>query len=149
MSLPATRGEVLTESLWNRGEKLQALLERTQNPGKSRVQTAPRKRQHQKRLTEDERADVARRYIAGETIGALAVAFGCHRDAIRRTLKRDGVELRQWRSKVADPTQILAAYESGQTAAQIATEFGVSATAVLNHLRGAGAVLRPRGKVAQ
>jgi predicted ArsR family transcriptional regulator len=37
-------------------------------------------------------------------------------------------------------------YESGQTAAQIASELGVSATAVLNHLRGAGVVLRSRGK---
>jgi predicted transcriptional regulator len=81
-------------------------------------------------------------------MGALASSFGCHRDAIRRALKREGVDLRAWRTKVADPARVRELYEAGQTAAQIAVEFGVSATAVLNHLRGAGVVLRPRGKVA-
>jgi predicted transcriptional regulator len=80
-------------------------------------------------------------------MSALASSFGCHRDAIRRALKREGVELRSWRTKVEDPARVVVLYESGQTAAQIAAEFGVSATAVLNHLRGAGVVLRPRGKV--
>jgi predicted transcriptional regulator len=77
-------------------------------------------------------------------MGALASSFGCHRDAIRRALKREGVDLRAWRTKVADPARVRELYEAGQTAAQIAVEFGVSATAVLNHLRGAGVVLRPR-----
>lgn len=80
-------------------------------------------------------------------MAALAVVFGCHRGAIRRTLKREGVEPRNWRVKVADPTRVAELYESGRTAAQIASEFGVSATAVLNHLRDSGVVLRPRGKV--
>lgn len=79
-------------------------------------------------------------------MGSLAAAFGCHRDAIRRALKREGVELRNWRSKVADPDRLRELYEKeGWTAARIAVEFEVSETAVRNHLRGAGVVLRPRG----
>jgi uncharacterized protein (DUF433 family) len=123
------------------------LLERTRSPSAPRLETAPRVRQRQKRLSEEERAEVARRYEAGDTMAALASSFGCHRDAIRRVLKSERAELRSWRTKVADPARVVALYESGQTAAQIAAGFGVSATAVLNHLRSAGAVLRPRGYV--
>lgn len=62
---------------------------------------------------------------------------------------KQGVELRDWRSKVADPKRVIELYKAGQTAAQIASKFDVSPTAVLNHLRGAGVILRPRGKVAR
>ena len=141
--------EVLTEALWNRGPSLSALLERIGQPTKRRADKPVRVRQHQKRLTAAERAEVAQRYVAGETMADLAGSFGCHRDAIRRALKREGVEPRNWRAKVADPARIVELYKAGQTAAQIAAEFEVSATAVLNHLRGAGVVLRPRGKVAR
>jgi uncharacterized protein (DUF433 family) len=109
--------------------------------------STPRVYQHQHHLTRDERAEVARRYVAGENIATLAAAFGCHRDAIRRALSKQGVEVRNWRTKVADPARVIELYEAGQTAAQIAEQFEVSATAVLNHLRGAGVVLRSRGKV--
>jgi DNA-directed RNA polymerase specialized sigma24 family protein len=139
--------EALTESLWNKGPALEALLERTERRESKRISEAPRTYQRQKHLARDERAEVARRYVAGETIATLAAAFGCHRDAIRRALMKQNVELRNWRMKVADPARVIELYEEGQTAAQIASEFGVSATAVLNHLRGAGVVLRPRGKV--
>ena len=137
---------MLAEALWNRGSALEALLEWTRKPSAPRSETAPRERQYQERLTPVERADVAARYIAGETMGSLASAFGCHRESIRRVLEREGVELWNWRSKVADVSKVVAMYKSGQTAAQIATELGVSSTSVLNHLRGAGVVLRPRGK---
>jgi hypothetical protein len=80
-------------------------------------------------------------------MGDLATSFGCHRDAIRRCLQKQGVDLRNWRMKVADPARVRELYEAGHTAAQIAAEFDVSATAVLNHLRSAGVVLRPRRKV--
>jgi DNA invertase Pin-like site-specific DNA recombinase len=139
--------EVLTESLWNNWATLEALFERSQRRGSKRKVPAPRVYQRQHHLTRDERAEVVRRYLAGETIATLAAAFGCHRDAIRRALSRQNVELRNWRTKVADPTRVVDLYEAGQTAAQIAAEFGVSATAVLNHLRGAGVVFRARGKV--
>ncbi len=82
-------------------------------------------------------------------MGSLAASFGCHRDAILRALGREDVELRDWRLKVADPARVRELYEAGQTAAEIGSEFGVSATAVLSHLRSAGVVLRPRGKVAR
>ena len=42
--------EVLTEALWNRGEALQVLLERSRRPGRRHPETAPRVRQRQKRL---------------------------------------------------------------------------------------------------
>jgi IS30 family transposase len=86
-------------------------------PGKRRQAVPPRPRQHQKHLTAAERAEVARRYIAGETMADLAASFGCDRDAIRRALKREGVEPRNWRTKVADPARIVELYEAGQTAA--------------------------------
>jgi uncharacterized protein (DUF433 family) len=140
--------EVLTESLWNRGNALEALLERSASKRLKRVETFPKVFQRQKHLTRGERAEVARRYAAGESMGVLAVAFGCHRSAIRRAVDHEGVERRDWRTRKVDVEQARQRYEAGQTAAQIAAEFGVSATAVLNHLRRAGVVLRPRGKVA-
>lgn len=109
--------------------------------------SGPRTRQRQKRMSVAERSEVARRYDAGETIESLAVTFGCHRSSIRRALESQGVALRNWRTKVKDPARMIELYEAGWTAARIADELGVSATAVLNHLRGAGVVLRPRGKV--
>jgi hypothetical protein len=124
--------EVLTETLWNSGPVLVSLLERSRRKRSPRAEAVPRVYQRQRRLSSDERVEVARRYISGETMGALASSFDCHRDAIRRALKREGVELRNWRAKVADPARVVEPYEAGQTAAQIAVEFGVSATAVLN-----------------
>jgi transcriptional regulator with XRE-family HTH domain len=128
--------EVLTESLWNKCTALEALLERSQRRGSKRQPAVPRVYQRQHHLTRDERAEVARRYVAGENIATLAASFGCHRDAIRRALKREGVELTAWRTRVADPAQVCELYEAGQTAAQIAAALGVSAAAVLNYLRG-------------
>lgn len=139
--------EVLTETLWNRARALDALLERSRHKSSPRVEAAPRVHQRQKHLTRSERVEVAKRYLAGENMAALAAAFSCHRDAIRRALKHEGVEPRNWRTKVADPARVRELYESGWTSAQIASEVGVSATAVLNHLRSAGVVLRPRGKI--
>ncbi|GHF17075.1 hypothetical protein GCM10011600_17290 [Pseudolysinimonas yzui] len=141
--------EVLTETLWNRGPALVGLLERSRRMGVKRVETSPRVVQRQKRLTRRERAEVARRYAAGESMGVLAVVFGCHRSAIRRAVDHEGIERRDWRTRKVDIEKAQERYEAGQTAAQIASEFGVSATAVLNHLRRAGVVLRPRGKVAR
>lgn len=140
--------EVLTESLWNRREKLQALLERTQNPSAPRVESAPRARQRQKHLNPEERAEVVRRYEAGESMGELAASFGCHRSAIKRALEADDVVLRDWRTRLVNVDRAVAMYESGETAQRIADELGVSPTAVLNQLRSAGVVLRPKGKVA-
>lgn len=139
--------EVLTETLWNKGPALEALLERSRRRGSRRVEKAPRVYQQQKHLTRSERAEAVRRYETGESMADLARSFGCHRDAIRRALNREGAELRNWRTKVADPARVCELYDAGQTAAQIAADLGVSATAVLNHLRNAGVVLRPRGKV--
>jgi DNA-directed RNA polymerase specialized sigma24 family protein len=126
-----------------------ALLERSRSQRSKRVEASPRVFQRQKHLTRTERAEVAKRYRAGESMGSLAVAFGCHRTAIRRAVDHEGVERRDWRTRKVDVEKARERYESGQTAAQIAAEFGVSATAVLNHLRRAGVVLRPRGKVAR
>lgn len=141
--------EVLTETLWNKGPALEALLERSQTPGRRRPKTVMRARQYQKRLSDGERVEVARRYEAGESMGELAAAFGCHRSAIKRALEAHDIELRDWRTRLVDVERAKAMYESGSTAAQIAAVLGVSATAVLTHLRSAGVVLRPRGKVAR
>lgn len=89
------------------------------------------------------------RYRAGESMGELAASFGCHRSAIKRALVANDVELRDWRTRLVDIERVRAMYESGETAQRIADELGVSPTAVLHHLRGAGVVLRPRGKVAR
>lgn len=80
-------------------------------------------------------------------MGSLAIAFGCHRSAIRRAVDHHSVERRDWRTRKVDVERARVRYEAGQTAAQIAEEFGVSAIAVLKHLRRTGVVLRPRGKV--
>jgi hypothetical protein len=79
-------------------------------------------------------------------MGALAISFGCHRSAIRRAVDHEGVERRDWRVRKVDVEKARELYEAGQTAAQIAAKFDVSATAVLNHLRSSGVVLRPRGR---
>lgn len=80
-------------------------------------------------------------------MGELSQVFGCHRQVISRMLHKQGVTLRNWRSRVGRPDEVTDLYESGQTAAQIAVALGVSATTVLNHLRAEGVELRPRGKV--
>jgi hypothetical protein len=141
--------EVLTETLWNKGPALEALLERSRRGGSKRIEAVPRVYQQQHHLTRSERTEVAKRYLAGESMGSLAIAFGCHRSAIRRAIDHHSVERRDWRTRKVDVEKARERYESGQTAALIAEEFGVSATAVLNHLRGAGVALRPRGKFAR
>jgi transposase-like protein len=147
--MPRTSGlqvEVLTETLWNRGPALASLLARSQRKGSKRTETLPKVYQRQNHLTSLERAEVARRYEAGDSMGELAIAFGCHRSAIRRAIDHLGVERRDWRTRKVDVERARERYEAGCTAAQIASDFGVSATAVLSHLRRAGVVRRPRGK---
>lgn len=141
--------EVLTETLWNKGLALDSLLERSRHEGTKRVRTLPKPRRRQKHLTRSERVEVAKRYESGESMSALASAFGCHRSAIRRAVDHFGVERRDWRTRKVDVVKARALYEAGHTAAQIAAAFDVSATAVLNHLRRAGVVVRPRGKVSR
>jgi len=142
--------EVLAESLWNKRSTLQRLSEAVGALGDGPVSPpVARAYQRQKHLSRDEQAQVAERYLAGENVSELARAFGCHRDAIRRALDRLGVERRDNRTPKVNVEKARQLYESGLTAAQIAAEFGVSPTAVLNHLRSAGVVIRPRGKVAR
>lgn len=140
--------EVLTETLWNTAPALGGLLERSRRNGPKRDAVSPKVFQRQKHLTRGERAEVARRYAAGESMGALAIVFGCHRSAIRRAVDHEGVERRDWRTRKVDVERARQRYESGQTTAEIAADFGVSTTAVLSHLRRSGVVLRSRGKVA-
>ena len=96
---PVNQSEVLTETLWSNGPALEALLVRSQQPGSRRVEAPSRTYQQQKHLTRSERSEIAKRYEAGESMGSLAVAFGCHRSAIRRAVDHVGVERRDWRAR--------------------------------------------------
>lgn len=44
--------------------------------------------------------------------------------------------------------KVVKAYAKGTTAAQLAAEYGVSASTILNEVRRAGGTVRPRGRQA-
>jgi hypothetical protein len=78
-----------------------------------------------RRLTLEERVDMAKLYRSGKFMNELAYQFGIHRVTVSRTLRREGVELRK---QGLDPDQVDKAvklYALGSSLARIGEQFGV------------------------
>ena len=99
-------------------------------------------------LDDDQAAEVARRYVAGETIDELAAVFGCSNQPIRRVLEEAGVPLRRRSHRAADVDvdELVRLYKAGATQDELAAQFGVSRVTVGRRLKAAGVQLRPRGE---
>lgn len=102
-------------------------------------------------LDENQAAEVARRYEAGETIDQLAAAFGLSATPIRKAITAAGVAIRTTRAypRVLDDEQAARAvdmYARGSTLDEIAAAFGCSRRALDWVLDQAGVLRRPRGQ---
>lgn len=100
--------------------------------------------------------EVARRYLAGETMQQLADDLGVTSSGVRNALRRHGVPLRkpgedrrgtEGKRALTDGQTAEAGrlYESGLSMDAVAVRFGISQHAVSNALRRLGVQTRPRG----
>lgn len=82
------------------------------------------------------RAEVVRRYLAGESTGQVARSVGVSDSWVQAQLRVEGVEVRPT-GKLAGRTQEIAdRYTRGESSGQIAAALGVADTAVLARIRG-------------
>lgn len=102
-------------------------------------------RQRHRRLRPEEQAEVVARYQAGESVYALADAFGIRRQTISATLDRNGVRRRYNLLCDSDLQRARALYESGLSLVDVGTALGVSSKTVLNGFRAAGIETRAVG----
>ena len=70
-------------------------------------------RQHQRRFTADEVAELVRRYEAGATTYELAALYRCKRQTISGKLRAAGVVLRMNSSTAKQIDEMVRLYESG------------------------------------
>jgi predicted ArsR family transcriptional regulator len=94
---------------------------------------------------------LAERYLAGESVPALAASFGIHRTTVLEHLERRGVQRRPKRRKLSDAQVIEAtrAYAEGASLKELGAQLGVSAETVRNELARAGGPIRPPGRPAR
>ncbi len=100
------------------------------------------------------RADMVRRYAAGESMKAIAAALGRHNHTVRRHLVDAGVELRYdarrgepFGERTISPAvagQIARRYQAGESIRTIAGCVGYSFGAVRNAIAQSGVALRPQ-----
>ncbi len=99
-------------------------------------------RQQQRRLTDTQVVEMARRYEAGATVYELAVAFSCHRTTVSARLKKMGVSLRLQSPSSNAINSMVHLYKSGLSAPEIGEQLGRCANTVLNALQKAGVTVR-------
>jgi DNA-binding CsgD family transcriptional regulator len=107
-------------------------------------------RQHSKRFTSDEIPSLIAEYKNGATVYELADKYGCHRNTISNTLKRNGVIVTI--EKITDPGQLdglMRLYKNGFTALQIAEKLDLGKTTVRRYLREGGVMMRTRWDYAR
>lgn len=107
-------------------------------------------REDPRALPAEIRAEIVRRYRAGDTLAALGQELGLGPNRVQRVLAAEGEEVRargQEGSKLTVPQieEAVRAYESGTAMVAIAARFGVSYACARGALIGAGTELRPRG----
>ena len=103
---------------------------------------AAKERPERRKLRNYEKAEVLRRYVAGETTYALAHAFGVSNTTIGKMLTQEGVERRMGSEAYralrslsdTQELEVCRRYKAGETAKSIAGAFGVSATTILKVL---------------
>jgi transposase-like protein len=102
-----------------------------------------------RQLTDSERAEICRMYVAGATQVALAEQFNLYAATVRNVLTRSGVPLR--RHKMVDHQQRQRAiryYERGLSIRQVAQALGLGRTLVQQILIKEGVPRRPVGGAA-
>src|SRR5262245_50112744 len=104
-----------------------------------------------KPLSEAVQMDIVRRYQGGESAQSIARSVGRSQPTIVTLLNRLGVPRHargQSRRRFTDAEEmdLVARYESGQTASEIASEFKCNKTTVLDALARRGAAVRNGGR---
>ena len=82
-------GMTLAQVGWRVGTSSEAVRERLLRAGYTLRPSGP------VRLTEAQLDDVARRYESGERVDDIAAAYGLSASAVRKRLRRAGVEMRR------------------------------------------------------
>lgn len=135
----------LQRQLSNLTQMLKRLLEQsfacTPTPPRQARQLQP-----QHRLTTAEQAELAHRYVAGESVTALKQAFSINRETVLLQLKRAGVTRSPSVRKLNDDEVREAAllYTDGRSLRMTAEKFGVSERTLRRELAAAGHAIRPR-----
>lgn len=99
-------------------------------------------RHAQRRLNEDEAAQLAALYREGASITELAQRFAVHRTTVSALLQRHGVSLRR---TGLTPEDVIAAgvlYADGWSLAMLGRKFRVDSTTIWRALRVEGVVMR-------
>jgi AraC-like DNA-binding protein len=104
---------------------------------------ATRSPQRQRRLDDQEQAQLLAAYEQGVMINDLAAMFGLSRTAVMANLGRLGAESRRG---VVDRRieEARSLYESGESLATIGNRYGVNPSTVRNALLKAGVTMRPK-----
>ncbi|MBF2755965.1 MAG: hypothetical protein ISN29_12030 [Gammaproteobacteria bacterium AqS3] len=102
----------------------------------------------QRNLTEQESAEICRRYEAGEPVRQLIKAFDLHTIALYDHLRQHGAKLRKDRSQMTGEqiAEICRRYEAGESTYQLAEAYGVSPSFIHRRLRQHGVKLRSSGE---
>lgn len=101
------------------------------------------------------RAEIAARYKAGATLGALAQAYGYHRATVSKYIVGEGVQLRPCptrgrpvRERLLDAVkraEMATKYRYGMSVRELARAYGVAYGTAHGALAGAGVTFRQRG----
>lgn len=97
---------------------------------------------HRERYSAAQKAEIAERYVSGETIEYLASAFGCSTGTIWAVLKREGIQTREpHKRRYADESlyeDVRRRHANGETSRHIATELNARIEDVYRWLRQMG-----------
>jgi lambda repressor-like predicted transcriptional regulator len=102
-------------------------------------------KQVQRRLSDEEIAQLVAAHWAGIGVKELAVQFGVHRDTVHNILTREAA-LRRRGVQPDDLPEVIRLYQHGWALARLAARFEVSPSAVTNALRRAGVPIRRPGR---
>ncbi len=103
-------------------------------------------------LTNDQQvADAVRAYQDGESVRSLARRFGVRTQAVTDSLREQGVQIRPsgryFKSFEGDAAErLMAEYEAGASAKELADKYGVSTPTVLGTIRRLGGEVHPTGR---
>jgi len=96
-------------------------------------------------MTDSQRSELLKRYLAGEPASALAKELSVHRATVFSFLRRADVQTRYRILTDQDVTAARSMYEAGQSLATIGEHFGVADRTVLNAFRRLAIPTRAQG----
>lgn len=94
-----------------------------------------------RKITQEQIDCIPARYLAGESTGDLARAFGCCRASVRQQLAQAGIARRKPLLDAVAGT-IAERYVAGENSHELARAYGVTHRAILLRIRAAGVSLR-------